>query len=251
MFRPAPAIALCLLFLTTPRAFSQGGGAEVPPVDESSFAGKPISQLNADEVLQLVRYSYTTYNRNFTGELRMGVTKKIGFHLGLKPDSISYLFDNPAQIIFLDTKNRSFALLEGVGGAPMKPVSPSKFDEQIRGTDVTYDDLSMRFLYWPNAKIVREEKLKGRNCILLSIPNPDGAGAYASVDVWIDKMSGGMVKMIGRDKGDRPIRRFEVLSGKKFDDVWMVNDIRIETVSGPSGTNIVSSTRLQIKAVAP
>ena len=60
-----------------------------------------------------------------------------------------------------------------------------------------------------------------------------------------------MVKMIGRDKGYRPIWRFEVLSGKKFDDVLMVNDIRIETVSGPSGTNIVSSTRLQIKATAP
>jgi hypothetical protein len=133
----------------------------------------------------------------------------------------------------------------------MKPVSPSKFDEKIRGTDVTYDDLSMRFLYWPNAKIVREEKLKGRNCILLSIPNPDGAGAYASVDVWIDKMSGGMVKMIGRDKGDRPIRRFEVLSGKKFDDVWMVNHIRIETVSGPSGSTLVSSTNLKIQATAP
>jgi hypothetical protein len=251
MFRPVPAIALCLIFLTTSRAFSQGGDSEVPPVDESSFAGKSIDKMDADEVLQLVRYSYTTYNRDFIGVLRMGVTKKVDFLLSLKPDSIRYLFDDPAQVIFLDTRNKSFALLEGVGGAEMKPVSRTKFDDKIRGTDVTYDDLSMRFLYWPKAKIVREEKLKGRQCILLSIPNPDGAGAYASVDVWIDKSSGGMVKMIGRDKGDRPIRRFEVLSGKKFDDVWMVNDIRIETVSGPSGTNIVSSTRLQIKATAP
>ena len=114
MFRTLPVLALCLIFLPTPRAFSEGGGSEVPPVDESSFAGKPISELNADEVLQLVRYSYTTYNRNFTGELRMGVTKKVGFQLGLKPDSISYLFNEPAQIIFLETKNRSFALLEGI-----------------------------------------------------------------------------------------------------------------------------------------
>jgi hypothetical protein len=60
-----------------------------------------------------------------------------------------------------------------------------------------------------------------------------------------------MVKMIGRDKGDRPIRRFEVLSGKKFDDVWMVNHIRIETVSGPSGSTLVSSTNLKIQATAP
>lgn len=133
----------------------------------------------------------------------------------------------------------------------MKPVNPAKFGEKIRGTDVTYDDLSMRFLYWPNAKIVREEKLKGRNCILLAIPNPDGSGAYGRVDVWIDKISGGMVKMIGMDKNNRPIRRFEVLSGKKFDDVWMVDDIRIETLSGSSGATTVSSTRLQIKSAVP
>ncbi|MEQ1839229.1 MAG: outer membrane lipoprotein-sorting protein [Verrucomicrobiales bacterium] len=251
MLRSAHALALCLIFLAPARAFAQENSEEVPPVAESSFAAKSINDMNADEVLQLVRYSYTVYNRNFKGELSMGITKKVEFQLSLKPDSISYLFDDPPQIIFLETKNRSFTLLEGIGGAAMKPVDRAKFDEKIRGTDVTYDDLSMRFLYWPNARIMREEKMKGRQCILISIPNPDGAGAYSSVDVWIDKLSGGMVKMIGLDQSNRPIRRFEVLSGKKFDDVWMVNNIRIETVTGPAGTTIVSSTRLQIKASAP
>ncbi|HRQ89486.1 MAG TPA: outer membrane lipoprotein-sorting protein, partial [Bacteroidia bacterium] len=150
----------------------------------------------------------------------------------------------------LDTSKQRFALFEGVDGAPMKPVPASKYGEKIRGTDISYDDLSMRFLYWPNARIVRQEKLKGRDCILLSIRNPDGAGSYASVDVWIDKLSGGMLKMIGNDRGGRPIRRFEVLSGKKFGDVWMVDEMRIETVTGLSGGNVASSTRMQIKAPA-
>lgn len=251
MLRSVHALALCLIFLAPARALSQGNSEEVPPVPESSFAAKSINDMNADEVLQLVRYSYTVYNRNFEGELIMGITKKVEFQLSLKPDSISYLFDDPPQIIFLETENRSFTLLEGIGGAAMKPVDRAKFDEKIRGTDVTYDDLSMRFLYWPNARIMREEKMKGRQCILLSIPNPDGAGAYSSVDVWIDKLSGGMVKMIGLDRSNRPIRRFEVLSGKKFDDIWMVNNIRIETVTGPAGTTIVSSTRLKINDIAP
>lgn len=241
-------------FLALAFAFSTSGHAqedakEVPPVNEPpAFAGKTIDQMSADEVLKLVRFSYTLFNRDFTGNLVMGIAKKVPFLLSLKPDSIRFIFDNPAQIIYLDTRNQRFALFEGVGGAEMKPVPPAKYGDKIRGTDITYDDLSMRFLYWPDARIVRQEKLKGRDCILLSVRNPDGAGAYSSVDVWIDKMSGGMMKMIGNDHGGRPIRRFEVLSGKKFDDIWMVDEMRIESVTGLTGGTVSSSTRMQIKA---
>lgn len=226
--------------------FAQEETKEVPP-STTTFSGKSIDQMTADEVLKLVRFSYTLYNRDFKGTLRMGITKKVDFLLSLKPDSIRFIFNEPAQVIYLDTANQKFALFEGIGGAEMKPVPPAKYGENIRGTDITYDDLSMRFLYWPNAKIVRQDKLKGRDCILLSINNPDGAGLYSSVDVWIDKMSGGMLKMIGNDRGGRPIRRFEVLSGKKFGDIWMVDEMRIETTSGINGANVTSSTRMQIK----
>lgn len=241
----AAPVLLCALVASS--LFAQEDTKEVPPAnDPPAFAGKSIDEMTADEVLKLVRFSYTLYNRDFSGALRMGITKKVPFLLSLKPDSIRFVFNDPAQIIYLDTKNQHFALYEGIAGGDPKPVSPAKYGEKVRGTDVTYDDLSMRFLYWPNARIVRQDKLKGRDCILLSIQNPDGAGAYSTVDVWIDKMSGGMMKMIGNDKGGRPIRRFEVLSGKKFDDIWMVDEMRIETLTGLTGGTIVSSTRMTI-----
>lgn len=224
---------------------------EVPPTEgASSMAGKSIDEMTPDEVLRLVRFSYTMYNRDFTGNLVMGFAKKVPFLLSLKPDSIRFVFNDPAQAILLDTKNQKFTLFEGIGGAEMTPVNPAKYGEPVRGTDITYDDLSMRFLYWPNARIVRQEKLKGRDCIHLSVRNPDGAGAYSSVNIWIDKISGGLLKMIGYDRSGRPIRRFEVLSGKKFDDIWMVDEMRIETISGAPGASdgtVRSSTRMQIK----
>ncbi len=234
--------------------FGQAEKQETPPTSEpSSFAGKSIDQMTADEVLKLVRFSYTLYNRDFTGSLRMGIAKRVDFLLSLKPESIRFVFNEPAQVIYLDTSNQRFALFEGVGGAEMKPVPSAKYGEAVRGTDITYDDLSMRFLYWPNARIVRQEKLKGRDCIHLSIRNPDGSGSYSSVNVWIDKVSGGLLKMIGYDRSGRPIRRFEVLSGKKFGDIWMVDEMRIETISGPVGASdgtVKSSTRMQIKDTA-
>ena len=209
---------------------------------------KSIEQLNADEVMRLVRYSYTLYDQDFTGVLRMGLMKKVPFLMSLKPESIRFIFDQPAHLIYLDTGNSGFSLFEGTEGEELKPVPSSKFAAQIRGTDVTYDDLSMRFLYWPHAKIVKLDRVKQRDCWVVRVRNPDGLGAYATADIWIDKGSGGMLKMIGYNNSGRPVRRFEVLHGKKFGDIWMVDEMRIETIEPGSG-RIKSSTRMQIKSV--
>ena len=105
----------------------------------------------------------------------------------------------------------------------------------------------MRFLYWPNPQIVKEERFKARQCWIVRVRNPDGQGAYSTVDVWIDKESGGMLKMNGYNDQGRAIRRFEVLHGKKFGDIWMVDEMRIETISASDGGRVSSSTRMQIK----
>ncbi|MBP82378.1 MAG: hypothetical protein CMO61_00855 [Verrucomicrobiales bacterium] len=215
--------------------------------DLSPDFNKSIEQLSADEVMRLVRYSYTLYDQDFTGVLRMSLTKKVPFLMSLKPDSIRFIFDEPAHLIYLDTGNSGFSLFEGTEGEELKPVPSSKFAAQIRGTDVTYDDLSMRFLYWPHAKIVKLDRVKQRDCWVVRVRNPDGLGAYATADVWIDKGSGGMLKMIGYNNSGRPVRRFEVLHGKKFGDIWMIDEMRIETIEPGSG-RIKSSTRMQIKS---
>ncbi len=213
--------------------------------EESPFAGKTIDELTADDVLKLVRYSYTLYNRDFTGQLRLGVVKRVPFLLSLKPESIRFIFSDPAQVIYLDTRDENFSLFEGIDGKELQPVPEEKYGEAIRGTDVTYDDISMRFLYWPNPRIVQEEKYKGRDVWLVRVRNPDDRGLYSTVDCFVDKESGGLMKMLGYNRQGRPIRRFEVLHGKKFGDVWMVDEMRIESISSASG-NVLSSTRMQI-----
>jgi len=241
-FKTIPVIILSASAFLAEPLLSQ----EKPPAtDAPPFAGKTIEQLTADDVLKLVRYSYTLFNQEFAGQLRLGLVKKVPFRLVLKPDSIRFIFDDPAQVIYLDTRNKDFSLFEGVGGDELKPVPPERFGETIRGTDATYDDLSMRFLYWPDAKIVKEETYKSLKTWLVRVRNPNQQGLYATVDCWIDKESGGLIKMIGYNNQGRPIRRFEVLHGKKFGDVWMVDEMRIETISSASG-NALSSTRLQI-----
>ena len=206
--------------------------------------GKSLDELNADEVLRLVRYSYTLFDRDFTGQLRQGYKTKIPFTLSLQPQYIRFKFSDPAQIIHLNTAGNQFFLKEVKAGSDA-PVPPERYGERIRGTDVTFDDLSMRFLYWPNARMMKIDKVKTRKCWVVRVRNPDGKGIYGTVDIWIDQSSGGMMKMIGWDKQGRPIRRFEVLHGKKMDDIWMVDEMRVETLNPADGKRI-SHTYMEI-----
>ena len=220
-----------------------------PPAQAQDKKEKSLEELNADEVLRLVRYSYTLYDRDFVGQLRQGFRIKIPFILSLQPKYIRFKFDNPPQIIHLNTANDQFFLKEVVAGSDAL-VPPERYGDKIRGTDVSYEDLSMRFIYWNEAKIVSEDRMKSRDCWVVRLRNPDGHGQYAIVDIWVDKKSGGLLRMVGYNAKGKAIRRFEVLHGKKLDDVWMVTEMRVETFDPDSGKR-VSHTTLEIKDTAP
>ncbi len=239
------------LFLPTAAALLATGGfvrAQEPAPDQP-FEGKTIDTLTANDILKLVRYSYTLYDHDFTGQLRTDDRQKIPFRLSLQPNAIRFRFFDPDQIIHLSTGSDELILREVVKGSD-EAIAPSRYGEAIRGTDVTYEDLSMRFLYWKNAKIVNEEKLRPSLGMKMEtwqvrVVNPDGKGNYATVDMWVDKGSGALAKMMGYNRQGLPVKRFEVLHGKKMDDVWMVDEMRIDTID-PETTRTISHTYLEI-----
>jgi hypothetical protein len=103
----------------------------------------------------------------------------------------------------------------------------------------------MRFLYWPNPQVVAQENIKTRDAWKLKLTNPDAKGPYGHVLVWIDKASGGMIKMEGYDRGETPklLKDFEVSHGKKMEDVWIADVIRVRSFNG---ADKVGTTWLEI-----
>lgn len=216
----------------------------------SPFEGKSLETLTANDILKLVRYSYTLFDQTFEGRLRRGF-KKTPFQLTLEPNHVRFSFSDPAQIIHLSMSGDKAYLKEVVKGSDA-PIADSRYSEEIRGTDVTFEDLAMRFLYWPNPVIHKlSDQVKGRDCWWVRVRNPDGIGSYATVDIWVDKASGGLLKMIGYNAQGGAIKRFTVVGGKKIKDVWMVDEMRIEKLEPTSsGAKSISKTYLEIlKAV--
>ncbi len=201
---------------------------------------KDKEELTPDDILSLVRYSYTLHDREFQAQLRKEFTT-VPFTLHLRPQYIRFRFVEPPQAIHLDTSAQQLVLREVVEDSNA-PVPIARYGEVIRGTDITYEDLSMRFLYWPDPRVVDEELVynKTRPSWKLKLTNPDERGPYGFLYIWIDKMSGGMIKMEGYDRSPNPVmvKDFEVKGGKKFEDVWIADTIRVRsyTADGKEGT---------------
>ncbi|MEM7014284.1 MAG: outer membrane lipoprotein-sorting protein, partial [Verrucomicrobiota bacterium] len=191
-----------ILLIATSLLFAIAAPVAVQAQDNQTPFGKPIDKLTPDEILSLVRYSYTLHDRDFNAQLRKDF-KAIKFKLSLKPNYIRFRFDDPPQAIHLDTTAERLALREIVQGSNDE-IPEARYSQTIRGTDIAYEDLALRFLYWPNPRVVGNETFKTRAAWKVQIVNPDTRGPYGYVLVWIDKASGGMLKMEGYSRGAKP-----------------------------------------------
>ncbi len=192
----------------------------------------------ADYLLNLVRLSYTLRDYKLSGTLSDSESgKEERFDLNMSQENVRFLFKNPAQIVNLDLTTNPATLRDvKAGGSTEVPIA--MYSERVRGFDLTYEDLSMRFLYWPNGKVLGEESLggfSGQRAWKVRVTTPDGKGPYGTVDIWVHQGSGGMAKMEGWDKKGNKVKHFEMRTFQKVGDSYVPKDIRVETYNPGSG----------------
>ena len=151
----------------------------------------------------------------------------VPFRLIQRGPTVRYIFSNPDETLQLQIGEKD-SRLEEVSPAGAEKISPAQFDRKVRGTNLTYEDLALKFLYWPNAKVVGEENIRTRNCWKLELHPPSRDSQYGVVWLWIDKESGALMRMEGYDWGGKLAKRFEVISAQKIDNRWFLKQMRIE-----------------------
>ncbi len=127
-----------------------------------------------------------------------------------------------------------------------KKFSESRLDDKIGGTAVTYGDLALKFLYWPNAQVIGADTLRSRNCWKLRLTAPSKDVQYETVLLWVDKESGALMRMEGYNKKGQLTKRFEVVSAQKIDGRWFLKQMRIEEME-PGTNRVQSRSYLEIK----
>ena len=195
---------------------------------------------SAKEILDSVRMLESRQQIDLQGQLRENEIV-IPFQLTQTGPIIRYAFSNPDQVLQLRLGEYSSRLDVGA-----ENFAASELNQKIRGTGITYEDLAMKFLYWPNAKLAGEENVRTRSCWKLQLRAPSRQSQYSNVVLWIDKTSGALMRMESYDWNGQLAKRFEVVSAQKIDNRWFLKQMRVEELQ-PGTNKVQSRTYLEIK----
>ena len=107
--------------------------------------------------------------------------------------------------------------------------------EPILGTDVTWSDLTLDYLWWDDFSFDAEregETVNGQNCAVVVMKRGE-----RRVRVWVDRKTGALMQA-EEFAGDRPLRRLWGTRVKKFGNRWMANVMEVETIGSGHRTKI-------------
>lgn len=216
----------------------------------SSQDGAP----DAGQMLKRVRQGATLQeNKDITGQIRKR-SVKVPFSMSLRGNLIAFQYQmnnawNRFDLNFKEKGQEILAWKDGKSG--VLPVA--QYGVPIAGTDVTYEDLSMRYLYWPQAKVVQDDAastVKGRDCWIVQIQNPNPkVGQYAWVRVWIDKENGAMWQVDGIDGRGELAKRFMIDSVMKLKDgSWFFKRMKVEVRDPANSRRTVSVSYIDMNS---
>jgi hypothetical protein len=199
---------------------------------------------SAKEILYSVRMIESRQQLDLQGQLRQNDVV-IPFRLVQNGPLIRYSFANPEEVLQLRLGENS-SRLDLVTGNGTEKFAASKLREKIRGTNLTYEDLAFKFLYWPSARVLGEENVRTRNCWKLQLRAPSRESQYSNVLLWVDRAGGALMRLEGYDWNAQLVKRFEVVSAQKMEGRWFLKQMRIEEFQ-PGTNHVISRAYLEIK----
>ena len=111
-------------------------------------------------------------------------------------------------------------------GDPLTEQPLEDLDQSIAGLDLTWADLSWSFLWWDGAERIGSERVRGRYCEIVELPAPTDQGyPFEAVRLWIDPAVGLFMRADTVDRRGRTLRRIEVRSLQRIDDLWMIQNL--------------------------
>ncbi|MBI2442182.1 MAG: outer membrane lipoprotein-sorting protein [Lentisphaerae bacterium] len=228
---PVRICLLCLALL---------GSGLIPAVGATDLPAAEVKSpafTQAAEVLARLRSSLPAQAIHFEGELLCGAPRG-------KLDRIAYL---DGQLSLSQSPPTAAWTLRDRFGAPIEQLTIERQDNGawqwnyakgrelqshpapapesfVAGSDLTWNDLSLAFLWWTNGVITGRERLLERECLVLEFAPPP---AKHLTKVWIDAALLLLIKIEEYDLQQTLRRRLAVRTFKKVGDAWLVKDLDI------------------------
>ncbi len=170
------------------------------------------------------------------GQLRDDVTGRVEpLELTMENRLMRFLFKkDPKEIVHLDM-NTSPATLYQVKQGGTTEVTGTQSSASVRTMALNYEDLSLRFLYWPRPQLMGEDRVGGQKCWIVRVTNPGQQGPYYVVDVWVHQGSGGAAKMTAFDRNSKVVKRYQVTKVQKLGETTVLKELKVEAINPATG----------------
>ncbi len=124
-------------------------------------------------------------------------------------------------------------------GDPPVPAPQADWSAPITGATVSWMDLMLGFLWWPDARTIGRQEVKDQDCYVVDIRAPPNSGAsYTVVRLWVEIRARMMLRAEGFDTAGRRLRQITIKSVRKVDGQWMVKDLEIANLENGERTRL-------------
>jgi len=210
----------------------------------AAVAARGQAPPSAKEILGQVRLQQSGQQLDLQGQLRSDATV-IPFRITQTGPVIRYTFASPPEVVQLRLGDNG-SRLDLVTENSTKKFAASRLDDKIGGTGITYGDLALKFLYWPDARVVGTDNIRTRNCWKLRLTASEKDSPYRSILLWVDKDGGAIMRIEAYDAKGTLTKRFEVVSAQKIEGRWFLKQMRVEEME-PGSNKAKSRSYLEIK----
>jgi len=203
----------------------------------AQLPGKPI--VISGDIIVRKRRGVVVRKRKFEISVNWGASPVVARY-AIRDESGKDL-----EQLIITRKSGSAPEFKYAKGSPLKPADTPDLLETVQGSDMTWLDLTLSFLWWKNGTIKGSDEIRGFKCYMVDIPAPkDSSGQYARVRLWIGKKINVMLQAEGYDSTNKLLRRLWVRSCKKIDNTWMVKDMEVQRFP------VIHRTKLHINEVS-
>jgi len=139
-------------------------------------------------------------------------------------------------------------------GAQMEEVAAPSFSSRVRGTDMTWLDLTLDFLWWKDVRFDEPSRgtcRTGRKCHILLAAPPEELPGCSAMRIWVDTRLQCIMQAEQLDPQGNPVRKMwvqNVWKPPKLEDRWMIRDMEIETLNSGHRTRLFFE---DVEAVKP
>jgi hypothetical protein len=186
----------------------------LPSLLAAQTAQEILQQVHLHLPQQSLTFSGTLNRKNANGFNRVSLPIQSTLRLGETPARAHYHIGETTLDLHWENNQPTYTFSD----ATLKPT------HEIDNSGMSWNDLSLGFLWWPNATLIGPARKINREAWLLEIPVPNHTD---HLRIWIEKEMAMLLEVQRINAKGRRLQTLRIKRLRKIDDTWFAKQIEL------------------------